>query len=70
LILIEYFIIMKNKKSSLKSTKKGKDNLFEEKKIKNPRQGRKDKYDYIYDELEEIDPQELFDDPDDFDDVN
>jgi len=61
---------MKNKKTLLNSKKKGKENPFREKKIKNPRQDRKDKYDYIYDELEEIDLQELFDDPDDFDEVN
>jgi|GEM_PF-5604203 len=61
---------MKNKKSSLNSKKKEKGNPLREKKIKNPVKGKKDKYDYIYDELEEIDPQELFDYPDDFDDVN
>ncbi|MCK4345160.1 MAG: hypothetical protein KAX05_07715 [Bacteroidales bacterium] len=57
---------MKNKKSSLNSKKKEKDNPLREKKIKNPRKGKNEKYDYIYDELEEIDPQELLEDMDDF----
>ena len=61
---------MKNKKSSLNSKKKEKDYSLREKKIKNPVKRKIDKYDYIYDELEEIDPQELFDDPNDFGDVN
>lgn len=60
---------MKNKKSSLNSKKKEKDNPLREKKIKNPVKGEKDKYDYIYDELEEIDPQELLDDPDNLNDI-
>lgn len=45
----------------MKSKRKDKDDPFREKKIKNPRKEKQDKDFSIYDELEEIDPQELLD---------
>ncbi|UCG28520.1 MAG: hypothetical protein JSV24_03945 [Bacteroidales bacterium] len=52
---------MKRKKSSMKSKRKDKNSSFREKKIKDPRKDKPDKDFSIYDELEEIDPQELLD---------
>jgi len=52
---------MKNKRSFRKSKRKDRDNEFREKKIKDPRKDKSNRDYSIYEELEELDSQELSD---------
>jgi len=59
---------MKNKKSFKRPRKGNIDSEFREKKIKDPRKNKPEREFSIYDELDEVDPDELLNDFDKFDD--